>query len=338
MADATTSATTALAALPLGAAAQPEVFTARFSTLLTAPLPSALRPINIAVANTLAAFGAGSFSIAIYDAGTDANPQNFEALQVIAGGSTLSWTVVTEAGWSASAHAIGSVVIATVLTPRSIQQQLTNHITPATIVDPHSIYIRKAVVTGKGNLIVGTGNGTVTNQPVGPDGTMPVADSLQASGIRWAIISGAIPASTSMRLAATASMTIGPTWSTPPVTAPANLAATVSMTAIPGIANLTNIQSSSAPAVGSSGTISTAGVSVARVSPAGAVTAVILQAWTPGNPPEIWVVNEAIAANTVQFDVAGTSHVADGAGTTIAGLTGRKFIWSEGAALWFRAG
>lgn len=96
------------------------------------------------------------------------------------------------------------------------------------------------------------------------------------------------------------------------------------------------LQSATAPAIATSGTITTAGVGVARVSPAAAVTGIILQAGTiPGQ--EVWVVNEAAAANSVTFAAAGTSNVADGAGAAIAGVTARKFVWDSGTSLWYRA-
>lgn len=90
-------------------------------------------------------------------------------------------------------------------------------------------------------------------------------------------------------------------------------------------------QSATAAATATSGTITTAGVSVARVSPAGAITGVILQAGTfPGQT--VAVVNEAVAANTVTFAASGTSNVADGTSSVIAGLTGRTFVWT--GSLW----
>lgn len=94
------------------------------------------------------------------------------------------------------------------------------------------------------------------------------------------------------------------------------------------------VQSASAAAVATSGTITTSGVGVARVAPAGAVTAVVLQAGVyPGQ--EVTVVNEAVAANTVTFAAAGTSNVADGTGDAIAGLTARTFVWDSSTSLWY---
>lgn len=93
-------------------------------------------------------------------------------------------------------------------------------------------------------------------------------------------------------------------------------------------------QSSTAPATATAGTITTSGVSAARVSPAGAITGVILQAGTFGGQ-EVAVVNEAIAANTVTFAASGTSNVANGTASVIAGLTARKFVWDTSTTLWY---
>lgn len=95
-------------------------------------------------------------------------------------------------------------------------------------------------------------------------------------------------------------------------------------------------QSATAAATATSGTITTAGVSVARVSPAGAITGVILQAGTyPGQ--QVTVVNEAIAANSVTFAASGTSGVADGTTTVIPGLRASTFTWDSGTSLWYRS-
>lgn len=100
---------------------------------------------------------------------------------------------------------------------------------------------------------------------------------------------------------------------------------------------MTAVESPTAPAVTTGGTINTAGLGSSRVSPAGAVTGVILQ---PGTVPEqeVWVINEAVAANTITFAAAVTSNVADGAGSALAGLVARKFVWDSIQLLWFRAG
>ena len=57
----------------------------------------------------------------------------------------------------------------------------------------------------------------------------------------------------------------------------------------------------------------------------------------PRTADEVWVVNESVAANGVTFAASGTSHVADGAAASIAGLTARKFVWNSVKSLWYRA-
>jgi hypothetical protein len=46
--------------------------------------------------------------------------------------------------------------------------------------------VTKAAFTAKGDLIVATASGTPTNLAVGANNTVPVADSAQSTGIRWA--------------------------------------------------------------------------------------------------------------------------------------------------------
>jgi hypothetical protein len=92
--------------------------------------------------------------------------------------------------------------------------------------------------------------------------------------------------------------------------------------------------SATAPDPGAAGTINT-GVGVARVSPAAARTACILQAGTMSGQM-VWVINEAVAANSITFDVAGTSNVADGTSDVIAGKTARCFVWDGSVNLWFK--
>lgn len=93
--------------------------------------------------------------------------------------------------------------------------------------------------------------------------------------------------------------------------------------------------SSTAAATATSGTITTANVATARVTPAAAVTGVILQAGTVTGQ-EVTVLNEAVAANTVTFAVSGTSNVADGVSRAIPGLTAVAFVWDGTTSLWYR--
>jgi hypothetical protein len=94
-------------------------------------------------------------------------------------------------------------------------------------------------------------------------------------------------------------------------------------------------QSATAPDPGAGGTITTAGVGVARVNPAAARTGVILQAGTiPGQL--VVVENLAASANSITFAASGTSNVADGTGDSIAGGTSGLFNWDSIANLWYR--
>jgi hypothetical protein len=107
---------------------------------------------------------------------------------------------------------------------------------------------------------------------------------------------------------------------------------------------LGGIQSATAAAIATGGTIVTSGppqIGQARVSPAAAVTGVIL---APGVTPgqTVWVINEAVAANTITFAAAATSNVADGASDVIAGLQARLYVWdsaaNSGAGYWYAYG
>ena len=91
--------------------------------------------------------------------------------------------------------------------------------------------------------------------------------------------------------------------------------------------------SATAAAVATSGTIATSGVTVARVSPAAAVTGVIL---APGEYPgkRLSVINEAVAANSVTFAAAATSNVAAGTSAVIAGQARLDFLWDPFLNLW----
>lgn len=96
---------------------------------------------------------------------------------------------------------------------------------------------------------------------------------------------------------------------------------------------ITTPNGSGAIAVAASGTIPTTN-SLVRTSPAGAVASVVLQAGTVDGQ-QVTVVNEATAANTITFAVAGTSNVADGTSSVIAGLNAREFVWVASPARWY---
>ena len=87
------------------------------------------------------------------------------------------------------------------------------------------------------------------------------------------------------------------------------------------------IADKTATAISTGATLTGGTTDVVRVSPAAAVTGVILAAGQFSGDVVI-VVNEAAAANTVTFAAVGTSNVADGTSSVIAGLTARRFVWS----------
>lgn len=95
-------------------------------------------------------------------------------------------------------------------------------------------------------------------------------------------------------------------------------------------------QSATAPAIANAGTIATT-AGVARVSPASAVTGIILAAGTLGGQLCL-VVNEAAVANSITFDVSGTSNVADGVNDTIPGGQADLYVWDSSTNLWYSVG
>lgn len=92
--------------------------------------------------------------------------------------------------------------------------------------------------------------------------------------------------------------------------------------------------SATAPDPGNGGTITTSGVGVAKVNPAGAETGIILQAGIIDGQ-EVTVINEAVAANTLTFAAAATSNVVDGASDIIAGAKCRTYCWESVTARWY---
>ncbi len=68
-------------------------------------------------------------------------------------------------------------------TASTIQQHLDDHSAIANVVNDALV---KTLFDAKGNLLVGTGPDTFAVVSVGANGTVPTADSAQASGIRWA--------------------------------------------------------------------------------------------------------------------------------------------------------
>lgn len=96
--------------------------------------------------------------------------------------------------------------------------------------------------------------------------------------------------------------------------------------------SLTVGQSASATSIANSGTITTSGVGVARVTTSGNVTGIILQAGAAGQI--VTVVNES--ANTLTMAASGTSHVADGVSDIIAATSARRYIYDGGTSLWYK--
>lgn len=102
-------------------------------------------------------------------------------------------------------------------------------------------------------------------------------------------------------------------------------------------ADLSMTQSATTPATGAAGTIATAGLVVSRVTPAAARTGCILQAGT--QPGQLCLVmNEGSLANSITFDVSGTSNVADGINDVIWGGQVALYVWNSAQSLWFRHG
>ena len=97
------------------------------------------------------------------------------------------------------------------------------------------------------------------------------------------------------------------------------------------------IASASAPDPGANGTVSTAGVGRARVSPAANRSGCILQAGT-FDGQEVWVVNEA-ASNTISWATAATSNIGGESGGTfvLAAKGAQKFVWDATDSLWHKA-
>lgn len=96
----------------------------------------------------------------------------------------------------------------------------------------------------------------------------------------------------------------------------------------------TDFQSSAAQVIATAGTITSANIKNIRLAPAAAVTGVIMQAGQKSGQQAV-LFNESAAVNTITFAVAGTSRVADGVSTVIAGLKQKTLIWNSGTSLWY---
>jgi hypothetical protein len=95
-----------------------------------------------------------------------------------------------------------------------------------------------------------------------------------------------------------------------------------------------SIESSTAPALASSGTITTSGLNTSRIAPTAAITAVILQAGL-GPCQSIWVVNEGSQSSTVTLAASATSNAAGGVNEVIPGGQGRQYVWDDQTNLWY---
>lgn len=101
----------------------------------------------------------------------------------------------------------------------------------------------------------------------------------------------------------------------------------------------TNIQiqggvSATAPATPGAGTIATAGLRVSRVTPAAAITGVILAVGTVDGQ-EITIQNEGAAGSNINFATDATSNVSNGLSVFINSGEAMRFVWGATATRWF---
>lgn len=165
-----------------------EKFADAYISSLTAAIASTARPVTFTVAASSPQLAAGTFSIIIYNAGTDASPVNSERLIVTAvGGGGTSWTASTETNDTAKTHANGSTV-RQILTARSITQQMADHVSIPDTPDPHQQYLREDTFTTKGDLLAGTASG-LSRLARGTDGQSLVTDSSTSTGLKWSALS-----------------------------------------------------------------------------------------------------------------------------------------------------
>ena len=94
-----------------------------------------------------------------------------------------------------------------------------------------------------------------------------------------------------------------------------------------------DVAQGTAQALATSGTIPCTS-DIVRISPAAAVTGIIIQKGL-FDGQELTVINIAAAANSATMAAAGTSNVADGVGDAIAGVSARAFVWSAQDSLWY---
>lgn len=123
---------------------------------------------------SLTAGNVDQFTVAI-----DPDTINEEIVFVTAVSSDTLTIVRGRAGSSGITHS-GGALVKHVLTSDDLNFYTTG-------VATADAAIPKSIVTAKGNLIVGTASGTVTNVAVGTNDYVLTADSTQASGVKWAI-------------------------------------------------------------------------------------------------------------------------------------------------------
>jgi hypothetical protein len=118
---------------------------------------------------TLAPGNVDVFTVAI-----DVDTINEEIVFITNQASDTMTIVRGQAGTSATTHTAGA----------SVKHVLTSY--DLNNFELVSSAILKSTVTAKGDLIVATANGVVTNVALGSNGSVLTADSAQASGVKWA--------------------------------------------------------------------------------------------------------------------------------------------------------
>lgn len=93
-------------------------------------------------------------------------------------------------------------------------------------------------------------------------------------------------------------------------------------------------QTGTVTTIATGNTININNLGVVRVTTAGAVTGVILQAGTKAGQ-QVIVIHEGAAANTITFAASGTSNVADGTSAVITGPAQKMFVWDSVTSLWY---
>jgi hypothetical protein len=95
----------------------------------------------------------------------------------------------------------------------------------------------------------------------------------------------------------------------------------------------TDFQSASAQIIATNGTITTGGLKVVRLAPAGPVTGVKMQAGQRDGEV-CWLCNESASADSITFAASGTSLMSLGTALVIAGLAKYPAVWDSAAGLW----